>query len=556
MTDDTAIRQIQCPSCGAPIGWPEGETSMRCPYCAAGLERTLPPREENEAKSELPIQPQIVIRASTLAIPLEKMAEAAVAPAKAAALGSVVVTAFILVIVGIVVAVFLLNPNSPISVKPPALQVHNPFILIPGAADRPADAIAMSYDIKSETYAIGRLSVAEKKFIWRATPIESISDVSAFAASETALFLVENDTQLKALKLEDGSFLWQSELVDKLGYGDSSLTAQGDRVVALTQDYTLQAFDTVTGEEAWSRRLNGYSSSYIMLTHNVAVIDEVDEKTSLFILSLSDGRERQRLTPTCDRPDFPEWSNEIYSSSGMYIVPGVDGSLDSGSVYFLYGTSPSCVERWDLARGELAWRSADMDNSVPSMDDTLILVTPELVYYGDDNQLWTVNQDTVERKLLLDNEDYELLPLLVASDALIVRARRTRGSERFELWSVNPITGAQAWMYNLGESEPFQPPDEQSGSFSRGESAWDLRIAADQLVLFKAVTHPNQLTVEFINLSDGAIAQTYSTPIKTWSEDSYWMEAGLWQGSLYWAVVETKLMVLNTSTGEIQYSYP
>ena len=557
MTVDSEIRQTQCPSCGAPIAWPEGETSMRCPYCNAGLERTLPKSEEDGLQSGSLIQPQIIIQTRGISIPAEKLAKAAVGTARAAAWSSVAITVFILVVVGaILAAVFLFNPQSPITINPPSLQVHEPFILVPGAAGGPADVVSMSYDLRSETYAIGRLSLAYKKFLWRATPIESISDVRGLAANDTTLFLVELDTHLKALNLVDGSQLWQSELVDKIGYGDSSLNVQGDRVIALTQDYTIQVFDAATGQESWSRRLDGYTSGYTLLNRSVAVIDTVNEQTSLFFLSLADGSEVRRLTPTCTRPDWQDWQSEINSSSGVFFIPGADGSLDTGAVYFLYGTSPSCVERWDMGSGALAWRSVDMDNSTPSMDDTLILVTPTTVYYGYDDQLWAVSQATGERRLVTENKDYEPLPLVTVNDALIVRARRIRGSERFELWRINPLTGAQTWSYNLGDSSPFQPPDEQVGSFSSGQSAWDWRLDGDQLVLFKAVTNPNQFIVETLGLSDGNIAQTYSVPIKTWSEDSYWMDSGLWQGPLYWAVVDTKLYVLNTNTGKMQYSYP
>jgi LSD1 subclass zinc finger protein len=556
MSEEPAIRQTQCPSCGAPIAWPEGESSMRCPYCNVGLERTLPQQEDNDTNTVPIIQPQIVIQTSSFSLPAERVAKTAVTTAGAAACSSAAIGIFILVVVGAILAgIFLLDPNSPVSLNPRPLQVHDPFVLIPGTAEGPADVIAMSYDIKAETYAIGRLSVAKKKFLWRATPVDSISDVR-LAANETTVFLVEKDTQLKALKHEDGSLLWQAELVDKLGYGDTSLTVQDNRVVVLTQDYTLQAFDAVTGAEAWSRRLSGSVAGYTLLTQNMAVIDTVDEKTSLFLLRLSDGSEVKRFTPVCEQPDYPGWESGIYSSSVVYFTPGEDGRLDSGAVYFLYGYSPTCVERWDIPGGNLAWRSVDMESSIPSTNDTLMLVTPEMVFYGYDDQLWAIVQATSERKLLLESEDYEPLPLAMANGSLLVRARRTRGSERFELWRINTVTGERTWSYNMGESKPFQPPDEQVGSFSSGDSAWDWRLEGDQLVLFKAATDPNQFVVETLELSDGTVTQTYSTPIKTWSEGSYWMDRGLWQGPLYWVVTETKLFVLNTNTGVMQYSYP
>lgn len=557
MTEQPVIRQNQCPSCGAPIVWPEGESSMRCPYCSAGLERTLPKREEADNEPYSYTQPQIVIQTSTFSPQPRQVAKAAAGAAGTAACSGVAVMLFIFVLVGgILGAVFFLDPYSPVSLNPPPLQVHDPFILVPSADDGPADVVAMSYDLSEETYAIGRLSLTQKKFLWRATPAESISDIRQLAANDTTLFLVEKDTQLKALNLADGSLLWQAELVDKVGYNDTALTVQGDRVLVITQDYTLQAFDTATGQPAWSRRMEGYVSEYTALSDRLAVIDDVDDQTSLFFLSLADGSELARITPSCVRPDNPSWISELSNSSTYTFIPGADGSLDMGSVYILYGSSPSCVERWEVATAALTWQNVDEDFSVPWSNDAQIVVTPKTVFYSSNNQLWAVTQTTAERKLLLENDDYEPTPLLMAGETLIVTARRTRGSERFELWGINPASGAQTWTINLGESRPFRGPNAQSGSFSSGQSAWDVQLNGDQLVFFKAATNPNQFIVETINVSDGTMTQAFTAPIETWSEDSYWMDGGLWIGALYWANVETKMYVFNTSTGEMQYSYP
>ncbi|MFZ6031388.1 MAG: PQQ-binding-like beta-propeller repeat protein [Chloroflexota bacterium] len=560
MTEEATIRKNQCPSCGAPIVWPEGKPSMPCPYCKAGLERVLPPQDAPPGFGP-PAQPQIIIQAGAIPIPPKHAARvaggAAVAGAGASACSSVMVLLLIFLVVGgIAAAAVLFDPHSPISVNPAPLQVHDPYILVPGVDDGPSDVIAMSYDLAEETYAVGRLSLAEKKFLWRTTPLDSISDVRALAANDTTLFLVEKDDQLKALKLETGASLWEVALADKLSYGDGILAVQGNRVLVLTQDYTLQAFDTATGEEAWQRRLNGYTRAYTLLSHSVAVIDEADDQTSLFFLDLADGSERQRVTPSCEDPGSPGWASGITGSSLFVFAPGSDGTLDTGSVYFLYGSSPSCVERWDVGTGVLAWQSVDEKSYVPSSGDSLVLATPATVYYAYGGQIWAVDQKTAERTSLLDIEDYESLPLTMAGDTLIVRARRTRGSERFALWGVDPATGEQRWVYDLGESQPFQPPDEVSGSLSRGASAWDWRLEGEGLLLFKAGSQPNQFSAERLDTDDGSVTQIFSLPIQTWSEDSYWMDAGIWQGPYYWANLETKVYVLNINTGAFEYSYP
>jgi outer membrane protein assembly factor BamB len=531
---------------------------MPCPYCKAGLERVLPPRQDDDDDETYSLrQPQIIIHTSSVAIPPATAGNVAAATTGAAACSGVAMMLFIFMLVGgILAAVFLFDPFSPVTVNPPPLQIHDPFVLIPSADDGPADVVAMSYDLNEETYAIGRLSLAQKQFLWRATPVASISDVRQLAANDTTLFLVEEETTLKALNLADGSLLWQSELADKIGYGDKPLQVGGNHVFAMTQDYTLQAFAAATGSLAWSRRMAGYTSNFTLLTDSVAFLDEADDKTSLFFLNLADGSERARLTPYCERPDSPGWGSELYSSSPFFFEPGLDGRLDSGAVYFFYGSSPTCIERWNLADFSLAWQSVNEENLFSWSGDLPVVITPADIYFSYNDQLWVVSQTTREHKLLLENEDYFLAPLVRSGDTLLVLARRTRGSERFELWAINPASGAQIWSKDLGDSNPFFGPYGQVGSFSSGDSAWDWQLSGDQLVRFIAAADPNQFSIEWLNLSDGTVAQTFTTPIETWSEDSYWMDAGIWKGPRYWANVETKLYAVNINSGEIQYRYP
>ena len=70
-------------------------------------------------------------------------------------------------------------------------------------------------------------------------------------------------------------------------------------------------------------------------------------------------------------------------SSSYVFAPGLDGKLDSGAVYLLYGTSPTCVERWETVSASLTWQNVDSENSVPWHNDSVYVVTPEALYFAD-----------------------------------------------------------------------------------------------------------------------------------------------------------------------------
>lgn len=547
----SVLRRMNCPSCGAPIAFYGDETVMQCPYCKVGIERTLPKRAK-EPKAD--VQPQVSVAVDQILVPL---ANTTAASSRATTCSGVVFTFFIFLLVGgISAAVYFLNPDSPGSLNPRPLQVYTPVTLVASGLDGPADIVGVTYDYNAEDYAVTRLTVTDQQILWRTGALDSSSDVRSIAVNSDKLFMVENDSQLKAYDLADGSFLWQANLADKLGYSDTCLSVRGDRVVALTQDYTLQAFDAITGDEVWNRRLNGYTSEFIQLEKSVAVIDDVDDQTSMFFLDLSDGSERLRLTPRCESLDNYHWSSDLGGFSNYIFEVGEDQTLDTGSVYFLYGHMPSCIERWDVSKGELLWQTVLDDDLVPSLKDTLLLVTSETVYYAESSRLWALDQDSQERKLLLEVEDYEPLPLAFVDDVLVVRALRTRGTQRFELWGIDPVMGEQVWKYDLGDNAPFQPPDNSSGSLSDGESAWAWKVLESRLFLVIAESDPNQFVTKVLDPSDGTSVQTHITPFETWSEDTYWISSIDWRDSLFWANVASDVLVLNVETGMIDYSYP
>jgi LSD1 subclass zinc finger protein len=38
---DAAPRSLNCPNCGAPLDFPEGQASVRCRFCDSTIERSL-----------------------------------------------------------------------------------------------------------------------------------------------------------------------------------------------------------------------------------------------------------------------------------------------------------------------------------------------------------------------------------------------------------------------------------------------------------------------------------------------------------------------------------
>ncbi|MBN1304335.1 MAG: PQQ-binding-like beta-propeller repeat protein [Anaerolineales bacterium] len=544
MADDNFIRKIKCPACGAPLEWAEAGTSTTCAYCKVRLERNLP---EKKAEDEEP-EPAVFVIDQEIQQDIGRVD--AQAARKASRTAGLVVGFSLLFPLALLLLILLFEPSSPVSLNPHPLLIHDPVLLIDRGEDGVNDIVAVTYDRRKENYALARLSMTDRKILWRGDGIDSSNDINVLANGERVLVTVENETQLKGYHLEDGKFLWESTLVDKLGYAKTSLSVYGNSVVTISQDFTLQVFDITTGEEIWNRRLAKYVQKFSLSGNAIILVDEVEGEGLLFVLDIADGSVKQTISPACENSEQHGWTNQLSTSSKAII------SADGSTIDFIYGNSPACVERWDLLSGKLLWKSIGAEQFVSRIEDEAVLVTPEYVFFPIDELLWQASPEMENWMTFYQAEDYELEPLLAASNILVVRAKRTRGSERFELWGLDLITGNQQWTYYLGESQPFDPPGSGVGSLSDGESAWTWMQSGDEMILVTANSSPTELVTTVLDISTGKSHTMETTGFDTWNEDSYWAKPINWQGSTLWLLADQKILVIDAISGKIAYSYP
>jgi hypothetical protein len=157
---------------------------------------------------------------------------------------------------------------------------------------------------------------------------------------------------------------------------------------------------------------------------------------------------------------------------------------------------------------------------------------------------------------LLVNEDYEFVPLAVSGDTLIVRARRTRGSERFELWGVNANSGGQEWSVELEDAKPLDPPNELVGLVDEDESGWAWHLTSTELLLLDFQAVPNQLVLTTINPADGSTTSEIAVPLENDGSEFYSVPTvvGWWNQVVYF-VLDTQVYAVDTTSGEVLMVY-
>lgn len=462
--------------------------------------------------------------------------------------GCALVVAALLVLGGALVFVLF----QPKSVFVPRLYVGGPAILVPSEAGTAPDVAVILYDPGAEARRLGLVDGESGQLRWQADPLPGGGYGDALAADDDLVY-VANKTDLLAYRRDDGSLAWQACMSDRLAYGEETLLAVEQRVLTLNLDRTLQAYDTRSGELAWNRRLAGYDQTLRMLGGSLVLLDHADEEYtySLIFLDPSDGRQQQVMTPSCE-----------YSRYSMATVNPSSGLVydEAGeALYLVYDSSPGCVQRLDLSSGQVSWEAlADGSLRFPPFD-FFGLATGSGFYFGSGdsgsgNRLLEVDGAAEALRTLWRGEDYELLPLTVMDDRLIARARRTRGSERFELWGLEIPSGEPAWQIDLGEGGPVDPPDAMTGLVDGDESAWTWSLVAGRLILVEFRADPHLLVLDSIDPADGLRSRRGTVALRNVTGSFYSVPKVIgWQGSLVYLTLSARLYALDAASGELVF---
>ncbi len=530
------VQKVACPSCGAPLLFGAGEITTRCTFCDAVVERPLSAGQPAVIKSGPAPRPATVSgsagSSSTVFIRLMFLLGIAVA-------GGVL----------LLVLVFVLQDVSPRA----TLILNGPIIPYPVDRTEGPDFIALAYDIPAETSQFIRLDPVKGRVVWRGTKAKDSSSIRSIAAGDGKFFAVDG-TQLQAFDAGTGAGLWQAKLSDELDYCGECLSVAGNRVIVLTRDYVIQVFDAETGNSVWTRRMFGYTQGFTIADGGLWVIDSVDDVFSLFSLSLADGAVRQQITPEC-KGENSSWAENLDSISRFVFDPDPSVPSPNRSLYLFYGYRPGCVERRETSSDTLLWQVADDEGYSPSNEYTM-LFAPETLYFAYDDVLWSVSKIAGAARKLSEGGDYELVPLALEQNVLILRTKRTRGTAQFGLRGFDPAAGNILWDHPIENSEPVDPPDAAFGYVDEDTSIWAWRIFGNRVQVYDFESNPSQILFDSLDPKDGSSDGTQTLKLDI-SQDSYFGPKILArENSVIWLVADSKLMAIDLSARKVLYRFP
>lgn len=558
MSNGSKVYEVKCPSCGAPL--PMTGARLTCDYCGAVLEREQPAAQEQTPAPKTPEPPVIVIQTGYTTVS---------GRSKSGGWSCLSGLFTFILIVGIVGAIAWFQFSSQLSevlsqtgltdianlaqlpqqiVNKTSITTLSRVILLPSGNDNSPDFLTFAYQNSASTYALTYVDALSSTIRWQGPPLKEWYNTKVLSTPDQLYFT--DETKLYALSRKDGQVIWQTSLADKLAPScPDCFELMENHLVALVQGGTVQGFDAQSGQLIWSKRLNSETSGrFLSVGSQLLIFDRTqDNRQNLMnVINLISGENEGELT-------LPECAGEWIDFDHPLVY-----NQERSQLYFIAGNiiGPACLQIWDVAGQKMIQEITFEGLALPSdfrefisnqakaiwAGEKLYFAATQKINNNDEGAIVGVSPVDGQWRVIVHAPDYKLVPLATADNLLMVRAIRSRGTERSELWGVDLASGEPRWQYVLQAPRWYK----ESGA----EPMWDWHLTPAGLAVLQIFGDPDQLTLDILNPQTGV-----STGQKTIPLDDNYLTDIAWRNDAVWLATR-RIQRVDLPSGTLVYTWP
>lgn len=551
--------KTECDNCGALLPKPDADGHRTCQYCGATYTAPTP-------TATAPPQVNIVLGSTTFPDVSDFQPINPEAAKRAAGCGMGVVIFIILITVASVgiPLYFAFKDSSSFGDLFGGITGSSAPDTTPSYAFLPAEPAGPApYVLLTAGYDSGKGAVVhhiikadgkDQKAAWT-SPDLSATDQERPLLTDGTRLLLPDGRRIVALNLSDGTLAWQAPLSDEFRSWrvardcPGCFALNGTAISAVSADGVLATFDTTNGQSLWTRRLVDVNARVWSVGGLLAIVDGESTDRKLFVVDPATGAELHALSPACVEPgDTPNFSNTLGSSFQLSPVPG------AAAVDLAYGSSPACVQRWDLAAGAQTG-GVLVDQSFTFGEDGVLSMGA--VTFAGGNQGYVLADLTTGAAVpVAAEENWEYRPLGLAGGRVATIGKSSRGTTKYAVVFFDAATGAKTGESPLGTSQPAAgfwgasntSADEKSDFFLPG-------IAGDKVVILQ-LKGETSFQVSSVDPATAVSTVLGTNEVKTSDIIPNYGPAVWGAGKALVRFGDDNLWTVDLTTGKISFDFP
>lgn len=283
-------------------------------------------------------------------------------------------------------------------------------------------------DLHNGTYDLILLDGESGAVLWRT----SLGGDYSYIAPVGEQILIFKDQQVKAYRIDNGTFLWEGQLPDRAQINPSVIFQTPQLLAIQSYDNQITAFERVSGKQAWQLQLpDQYATTLTRIGDDVCDVER-NEQTNTNIIqcySLANAAKSRQFDLQ------KEWTDDVV----WWLDP-----RDSSVMYRLYSSrEPPVLEQVQLSDNSIAWSQPISEDFTPyRASDMVIAYDQQRIAMSYDDQIAIVAPQSYTT---IKQTDMMLLPLGMSENTLYSLAIKQRGTNTASIAAFDLTTQQQQW---------------------------------------------------------------------------------------------------------------
>jgi hypothetical protein len=261
--------------------------------------------------------------------------------------------------------------------------------------------------------------------------------------------------------------------------------------------------------------------------------------------------------PACQDPESgPQWATELSTSST--ILP----SSTPGRLWFMDGSSPTCIQQYDVLTGGLVSEALVDDESGSITSSPQLLETPLGLVISSYGTLGVVDPTGTTYRQVLADETADYLPIGATPSAIMVVATNKRGTATTAIRAIDPTSGATFWDAPMGKAALVDtedaPPNRFEASSPSQEGVFTAHVDGAHVRVLTFKEFPDDSQQVILDSFDAVTGTASPSVTSTTGSDDIIPELGpgVWAGSrLVTTAGDDRLLVIDFTSMAITYTF-